>query len=84
MGDAIHITSDSITSDTVQIDKIFIIGYKKTKEHIIKRELSIADGQWISRADLKEMLEEDKRKLINTRLFLSVDINIVEWILSFA
>lgn len=78
MGDGIYIANDSVTSDTVQIDKIFIIGYKKTKEHIIKRELSIADGQWIGSADLKEMLEEDKRKLMNTRLFLSVDINIVE------
>ena len=64
--------------DTVQIDKIFIIGQKKTKEHIIRRELSLADGQLMSREDLDKAIEEDNRKLINTSLFLSVDINIVE------
>ena len=65
-------------SDTVQIDKIFIIGQKKTKEHIIRRELSLADGQLLSREELDRTIEEDNRKLVNTSLFLSVDINIVE------
>ncbi|MCG8309480.1 MAG: BamA/TamA family outer membrane protein [Cytophagales bacterium] len=64
--------------DTVQIDKIFIIGHKKTKEHIIRRELSIHDGQQISRLELQEILLADKRKLINTRLFLNVNINIID------
>ena len=68
----------SIDSSKVQIDKIFIIGYKKTKEHIIRRELSIYDGQQLSRSELDEKLLEDKRKLINTRLFLSVNINIID------
>jgi len=71
-------TSDTLDLDTVQIDKIFIIGYKKTKEQIIKRELSIYDGQSLSRTDLDEAINADKRKLINTKLFLSVEINIVE------
>ena len=70
--------NDSIANKSVQIDKIFIIGYKKTKEHIIRRELSIIDGQYLSKVELDEAITADKRKLVNTRLFLSVDINVIE------
>lgn len=70
--------SDSLARDTVQIDKIFIIGYKKTKIHIIRRELSIYDGQFLIKSELEEIVEADKRKLMNTKLFLSVNINLVE------
>ena len=68
----------SLASDTVQVDKVFIIGYKKTKEQIIRRELSIFDGQLFARSELEEAIQADKRKLINTKLFLSVDINIID------
>ncbi len=71
-------SSDSLSVDTVQIDKIFIIGHKKTKEQIIRRELSIFDGQYLSRTELQESIKADKRKLINTKLFLTVDINIID------
>jgi len=73
-----HLLTDSLRSTSVQIDKIFIIGFKKTKEHIIRRELSIIDGQYLSRAELEEAIIADKRKLVNTSLFLSVDINVIE------
>lgn len=72
------ISHDSLATDSVHIDKVFIIGYKKTKEHIIRRELSISDGQILSRQDFQEAIEADKRKLINTSLFLSVEISVVE------
>lgn len=77
IGYAIQV-SDSLARDTVQIDKIFIIGYKKTKEHIIRRELSIYDGQFLKKSELEEIVAADKRKLMNTKLFLSVDINMIE------
>ena len=70
--------SDSLANDTVLIDKVFIIGYKKTKEQIIRRELSMIDGLWLSRSELNEALQADKRRLLNTKLFLSVDINVIE------
>ena len=72
------ISHDTLTTDSVQIDKIFIIGNKKTKEHIIRRELSIADGQIFGRQELQEAIEEDKRKLINTSLFLTAEVSVVE------
>lgn len=71
-------SQNSVINDTVQIDKVFIIGYKKTKEQIIRRELSLSDGQLLSRQELQEAIQADKRKLINTKLFLSVDINIID------
>ncbi|MCK5372274.1 MAG: BamA/TamA family outer membrane protein, partial [Cyclobacteriaceae bacterium] len=70
--------SDSLAMDTVQVDKVFIIGYKKTKEHIIRRELSIFDGQLLPRSELEEAIQADKRRLMNTKLFLSVDINVID------
>ena len=76
--DSAHLLTDSLGSTSVQIDKVFIIGFKKTKEHIIRRELSIIDGQYLSRAELEEAITADKRKLVNTSLFLSVDINVIE------
>lgn len=71
---------DSLTnqSDIIQIDKVFIVGYKKTKEHIIRRELSLTDGTLLTWSQLNEDIKADKRKLINTSLFLSVDINVIE------
>jgi outer membrane protein assembly factor BamA len=69
---------DSLAGSTTQIDKIFIIGYKKTKEHIIRRELSIYDGQYLNKSELEEIIQADKRRLMNTKLFLSVDINIID------
>lgn len=70
--------SDSLANTTIQIDKVFIIGYKKTKEQIIRRELSIYDGQTLTKDELNKAINADKRKLINTKLFLSVDINIID------
>lgn len=76
--DPAHQFPVSLAGDTVQVDKVFVIGYKKTKEQIIRRELSIFDGQLFTRLELEEAIQADKRRLINTRLFLSVDINIID------
>lgn len=64
--------------DSIQIDKVFIIGFKKTKEQIIRRELSLKDGQSIAPYDLELTIEADKRRLLNTKLFLTVEASVVE------
>lgn len=61
------------------IDKIFIIGNKRTKEKIILRELSITEGQAINSHELEETIKVDKRKLLNTQLFLDVHISQVRF-----
>ena len=58
----------------VKIGKIYITGHRKTKTSIIRRELDFYEGQEIGLQTLKEILEKDHQKLINTRLFLSVEI----------
>lgn len=74
------VSDDSIqqASAWLTIDKIFIIGNKKTKEKIILRELDITEGQSITKGELAEIIKQDRRKLINTSLFLDVTISQVQ------
>ena len=58
----------------VKIDKIFITGNKKTKDFIIKRELSLEEGKMVAYEDLEEILKKDRQKISNTRLFVKVEI----------
>ena len=69
---------DSVKSKYVEIDNIFIIGNRKTKERIILREMSIEKGQMIYLPDLQEHLENDRNKILNTRLFIDVQLNVLE------
>jgi len=69
---------DSLTqSDSLTIDKIFIIGNRKTRNSIIERELSISEGKIVARSNLDELLEQERNKLLNTSLFLDVDFNVI-------
>lgn len=69
---------DSSDRRYVRIDKIFIIGNKLTKPQIVLRELDVNEGEIFYFPDLKAALEIDKNKLINTRLFNSVQIHTLE------
>jgi outer membrane protein assembly factor BamA len=62
----------------VTINRIFIIGNDVTRERIIRRELSLHEGDIIYSADLPSVLEVDRKKLINTRLFNTVSIRTLE------
>jgi len=66
--------SDSLKAERVRIDKIFIIGNKKTRKKIILRELDVEEGGVYDTKDLEEILKADKNKIINLRLFTSVEI----------
>ncbi len=71
---------DSVSSEKrwVTIDKIFIVGNRQTKESIILRELGLEEGEQLLLSELHKIIEQDKRKIMNTRLFLSVNISIIE------
>ncbi len=58
----------------VVIDKILITGNKRTKEHIITRELDVLPGARYSYWELQELLKIDRNKVYNTSLFNTVDI----------
>lgn len=68
------LAKDTLVKHLVKIDKIFIKGNKKTKGYIIKRELSLEEGEVVAFEDLERILKEDRRKINNTRLFLQVEI----------
>lgn len=72
-----RIAHDS-TGRFVRVNRIFIIGNRLTRDQIILRELTLKSGDIIYSADLAGILELDKKKLVNTRLFNTVDIRMLE------
>lgn len=69
--------SDS-TGRFVRINRVFIIGNRITRDQIILRELTLKTGDYIYNLDLVAILQQDQKKLINTRLFNTVDIRTLE------
>ncbi len=63
----------------VCIQSIEITGHKKTKTQLIRNELSLSEGDSILLADLMPTIEQNKRYLFNTGLFLSIQIKISKW-----
>lgn len=60
------------------INRVFIIGNRITRDRIILRELTLKTGDTIYSDDLPPILEQDKKKLFNTRLFNTVEIRSLE------
>lgn len=71
------IRSDS-TGKFVHINRIFIIGNRITRDQIVMRELSLKQGDIVYNTDLSSIIDLDKKKLINTRLFNKVEIKTLE------
>ena len=67
-----QIVSDSITY--IGINRIIILGNRRTLEKIILRELSFKKGDVVSEFDLPHFLEKDQRKLFNLHLFNTVTL----------
>ncbi len=60
------------------INRVLIIGNRLTRDQIILRELTLKPGDIIFSFDLPAILELDKKKLNNTRLFNTVEIRLME------
>ena len=71
------VPSDSLLQ-YVEIGRIFVVGNKITHDNIILRELSVKTGDIIYRGDLNDILDKDRKKLYNTRLFNTVEIRTLE------
>ncbi len=69
---------DSVGSYWVKIDRIFILGNKRTKSKIISREMLLTEGEQYKRASLSEIIEKDQNKIYNTQLFIEVSITPLE------
>lgn len=63
---------------SVLIDNIFLTGNNKTRDRIILRELSVEIGQKYDYANLEKILEADRNKIYNTKLFNEVVVEILE------
>ena len=61
-----------------KIGRIIVIGNKVTKTRIILRELDIEVGDFVYDQDLEELLEIDRNKIYNLRLFNTVLIRPIE------
>jgi outer membrane protein assembly factor BamA len=72
-----NINSDS-TGKFVEINRIFITGNRITRDQIISRELSLKPGDVVFSGDLPGIFDLDRKKLINTRLFNTVEITILQ------
>ena len=60
------------------IQQINVIGNLKTKENIIIRELDFVVGDSIKKSDVEKRLDLNRRKLVNTNLFVSVELNYLQ------
>lgn len=82
--ESVNLTVDSLaanvekdTSDVlVVIGDIRITGEKKTKRYIIEREISFKQGEYILRKHLREKMELCRQQLMNTALFVDVEVSI--------
>ena len=61
-------------SDSLRVKSILIAGNKRTKQMIIQRELPFQVGTSIARHDLDRELLLAKRQLMNTALFVDVQV----------
>ncbi|HTF22169.1 MAG TPA: BamA/TamA family outer membrane protein, partial [Chryseolinea sp.] len=63
----------------LQINRILIIGNRVTKEQIILRELTVKAGDVVNSAELPIIIDLDRKKLINTRLFNTAEIKVLDF-----
>ncbi len=68
---------DTAAYDSLKIDRIFIVGNKKTKQKIILRELDFNEDETISSHNLIRRIKRNEDNISNTRLFLSVNISFI-------
>lgn len=65
---------DSIEWTLLEVNRILIVGNKITRDRIILRELSLVPGDTISNTLLPQVIQKDKNKIYNLRLFNTVEI----------
>jgi len=75
--------SDTLISvekaDTIlTVERILIVGNRKTKERIILRELSLHPGDTVKSSHLADIIQRDKNKVYNLRLFNTASIRVLE------
>ncbi|WP_053404200.1 BamA/TamA family outer membrane protein [Persicobacter sp. CCB-QB2] len=62
----------------VRVDRILILGNRKTQAEIILRELDFAEGQEVNYQWLINNLKQNEDKLMNTSLFITTKVEVIE------
>lgn len=66
--------TDTTQTEQIIVGDVHVEGNYKTKSLIILREMAVHTGDTIPPGQLQEVLEIDRRKIINTNLFITVDM----------
>jgi outer membrane protein assembly factor BamA len=70
-------SQDSIHKTTIR--KIIIQGNKKTKDYVIRRELTLKEGQSIDANKLDSLVLANRLQVFNLMIFNEVNFNILNW-----
>lgn len=70
-------TGSFVLIEKQQIRSIHIEGNKRTRRSIILREMSVAEGEKISKMKVPEEMEVNRKRLMNLSLFSEVVVNTV-------
>ena len=62
------------TTQKIVVRQVTITGNFRTKERIIRREMDVHTGDTLTQLTLDSLLEYDRRKVLNTNLFLTVEL----------
>lgn len=66
------------STEVLRFSRAIIIGNKKTLDQIILRELTLKPGDTASRIGLKKILQLDKIKIYNLRIFTAVNLRVLD------
>lgn len=69
----------SAQTDLIIVNNVTFVGNKKTKDRVIKYEMAIGKGDTLSLDVLNELIILEEKRILNTRLFTFVKINIKNW-----
>lgn len=70
-------TPDSIWPQKFLVNSVQIEGNKKTRERIIRRELTLSEGDSLSAAELQRRCRRSQQNLMNTSLFVYDSVSYV-------
>lgn len=73
---AVLVPADSVR-EYVQVGRIVVIGNKRTKKGIILREMQVSSGDVFEVTELQAALQEDQKRILNTRLFHTVKVTLL-------
>ena len=66
-------------ADVVIIGDIFLEGNDHTRDFVLKREMDIKTGDTVLVSELQQRLLRNENHLLNTGLFLSADVDAIDW-----